>query len=115
MRATMLDELSKPYVETARAKGLPRIKLLLKYPVRVAINPILSTIGWTLPGIFSGATIVSVVLALPTVGPILLQALRGQDFYVAGSILMILSALTIIGTFISDLLLAWADPRVRFD
>jgi len=115
MRATMLDELSKPYVETARAKGLPRTRLLLKYPVRVAINPILSTIGWSLPGIFSGSTIVAVVLALPTVGPILLQALRGEDFYVAGSILMILGTLTIIGTFISDLLLAWADPRVRFD
>lgn len=115
MRATMLDELSKPYVETARAKGLPRTKLLLKYPVRVAINPILSTIGWSLPGIFSGSTIVAVVLALPTVGPILLQALRAEDFFVAGSILMILSTLTIIGTFISDLLLAWADPRVRFD
>jgi peptide/nickel transport system permease protein len=115
MRATMLDELSKPYVETARAKGLPKTRLLVKYPVRVAINPILSTIGWTLPGIFSGSTIVSVVLALPTVGPILLQALRGEDFYVAGSILMILSSLTIVGTFVSDLLLAWADPRVRFD
>jgi peptide/nickel transport system permease protein len=115
MRATMLDELSKPYVETARAKGLPRTKLLLKYPVRVAINPILSTIGWSLPGIFSGSTIVAVVLALPTVGPLLLDALRAEDFFVAGSILMILSALTIIGTFISDLLLAWADPRVRFD
>jgi peptide/nickel transport system permease protein len=115
MRATVLDELSKPYVETARAKGLPRTKLLLKYPVRVAINPILSTIGWTLPGIFSGSTIVAVVLALPTVGPLLLSALQAEDFYVAGSILMILSALTIIGTFISDLLLAWSDPRVRFD
>jgi peptide/nickel transport system permease protein len=115
MRATMLDELSKPYVETARAKGLPRTKLLLKYPVRVAINPILSTIGWSLPGIFSGSTIVAVVLALPTVGPLLLDALRAEDFFVAGSVLMILSALTIIGTFISDLLLAWADPRVRFD
>ena len=115
MRATMLDELSKPYVETARAKGLPRTRLLLKYPVRVAINPILSTIGWTLPGIFSGQAIVAVVLALPTVGPLLLNALLAQDFYVAGSILVILGALTIIGTFISDLLLAWADPRVRFD
>ena len=115
MRATMLDELSKPYVETARAKGLPRTRLLLKYPVRVAINPILSTIGWTLPGIFSGSTIVAVVLGLPTVGPLLLDAMRSQDFFVAGSILMILSALTIFGTFISDLLLAWADPRIRFD
>lgn len=115
MRATLLDELSKPYVETARAKGVPEIKLLLKYPVRVAINPILSTIGWTLPGIFSGATIVSVVMMLPTVGPLLLNALQAQDFYVAGSIVMILTVLTLIGTFISDILLAWADPRVRFD
>jgi peptide/nickel transport system permease protein len=115
MRATMLDELSKPYVQTARAKGLPNTRMLLKYPVRVAINPILSTIGWTLPGIFSGSTIVAVVLALPTVGPLLLDALQAEDFYVAGSILMILSGLTIVGTFISDLLLAWSDPRVRFD
>ncbi|MBM3189019.1 MAG: ABC transporter permease [Chloroflexi bacterium] len=115
MRATLLDELSKPYVETARAKGVSELQLLLKYPVRVAINPILSTIGWTLPGIFSGAVIVSVVMMLPTVGPLLLNALQAQDFYVAGSIVMILTVLTLIGTFISDILLAWADPRVRFD
>ena len=114
MRGTLLDELSKPYVETARAKGLAETKLLLRYPVRVAINPILSTIGWTLPGIFSGSTIVAVVLMLPTVGPLLLNALQAQDFYVAGSIVMILTVLTLIGTFISDILLAWADPRVRF-
>jgi peptide/nickel transport system permease protein len=114
MRATMLDELRKPYVQTARAKGLAERRMLVKYPVRVAINPILSTIGWSLPGIFSGSTIVSVVLALPTVGPLLLDALKAEDFYVAGSIIIILSALTMIGTFISDLLLAWADPRVRF-
>jgi peptide/nickel transport system permease protein len=115
MRANMLDELRRPYVQTARAKGLSETRMLLKYPIRIAINPILSTIGWSLPGIFSGSTIVSIVLALPTVGPLLLDALRAQDFYVAGSILMILSVLTVIGTFISDLLLAWADPRVRFD
>jgi peptide/nickel transport system permease protein len=115
MRATLLDELGKPYVETARAKGLSEIKMLLKYPVRVAINPILSTIGWTLPGIFSGSTIVAVVMMLPTVGPLLLNALQAQDFYVAGSIVMILTVLTLIGTFISDILLALADPRVRFD
>ncbi len=114
MRATLLDELSKPYVETARAKGVAETKLVLRYPVRVAINPILSTIGWTLPGIFSGSTIVAVVLMLPTVGPLLLNALQAQDFYVAGSIVMILTVLTLIGTFISDILLAWADPRVRF-
>jgi len=114
MRATLLDELSKPYVETARAKGVAETKLLLRYPVRVAINPILSTIGWTLPGIFSGSTIVAVVLMLPTVGPLLLSALQAQDFYVAGSIIMILTVLTLIGTFISDILLALADPRIRF-
>jgi len=115
MRATLLDELSKPYVETARAKGVAETRMLLKYPVRVAINPILSTIGWTLPDIFSGSTIVSIVLLLPTVGPLLLEALRVQDFFVAGSIVMILTSLTFVGTFISDILLAWADPRVRFD
>lgn len=115
MRATLLDEIRRPYVVTARAKGLKENRLLIKYPVRVALNPILSTIGWVLPGIFSGSTIVAVVLMLPTVGPLLLEALMGQDFYVAGSILMILTVLTLIGTLISDVLLAWADPRVRFD
>jgi peptide/nickel transport system permease protein len=115
MRATLLDELSKPYVQTARAKGLNERRLLLKYPFRVAINPILSTIGWSLRGIFSGSTIVATVLLLPTVGPLLLNALRVEDFYVAGSILMIMTILTLIGTFISDILLAWADPRVRFE
>lgn len=115
MRATLLDELRRPYVTTARAKGLRENRLLLKYPVRVAINPILSTIGWVLPGIFSGSTIVAMVLMLPTVGPLLLAALMAQDFYVAGSILLILTVLTLIGTFISDILLAWADPRVRLD
>jgi peptide/nickel transport system permease protein len=115
MRATLLDEIRRPYVTTARAKGLRENRLLLRYPVRVAINPILSTIGWVLPGIFSGSTIVAVVLMLPTVGPLLLDALMGQDFYVAGSILMILTVLTLIGTLISDVLLAWSDPRVRFD
>jgi peptide/nickel transport system permease protein len=115
MRANMLDELRRPYVETARSKGLAETRMLIKYPIRIAINPILSTIGWSLPGIFSGSTIVSVVLALPTVGPLLLDALMAQDFYVAGSILIILSVLSMVGTFISDLLLAWSDPRVRFD
>lgn len=115
MRATMLDELGKPYVETARAKGLKESTMLFRYPVRVAINPILSTVGWTLPGIFSGEAIVSIVLMLPTIGPLMLQSLMAQDFYVAGSLLMITSALTIIGTLISDILLAWADPRIRFE
>lgn len=113
MRANMLDELSKPYVTTARAKGLEERKLLLKYPLRIALNPVLSTVGWVLPGIFSGSAIVSMVLVLPTVGPLQIEALRSQDFFVAGSIVMILTTLTLIGTFISDTLLAWADPRIR--
>jgi peptide/nickel transport system permease protein len=115
MRASLLDELSHPYVVTARAKGLKERNLIMKYPVRIAINPILSTVGWILPGVFSGSTIVAVVLALPTVGPLLLDALTAQDFYVSGSIVMILTLLTLIGTFVSDILLGLADPRVRFD
>jgi len=113
MRANMLDELRKPYVTTGRAKGLKERKLLLKYPLRIALNPILSTIGWTLPGIFSGSTIVSMVLLLPTVGPLQIEALRSQDFFVAGSIVMIVTVLTLIGTVISDILLGVADPRIR--
>jgi len=115
LRATLLDELSMPYVVTARAKGLAETKLLMRYPVRVAMNPILSTVGWVLPEIFSGSVIVAVVLALPTVGPLLLDSLMAQDFYVAGSVLIILTFLTLIGTLISDILLAWADPRIRYD
>jgi peptide/nickel transport system permease protein len=113
MRANMLDELRKPYVTTARSKGLTERRLLLKYPLRIALNPVLSTLGWSLPGIFSGSTIVSMVLVLPTVGPLQLEALRSQDYFVAGSIVMILTVLTLIGTLISDILLAVADPRVR--
>jgi len=113
MRANMLDELRKPYVTTARSKGLTERRLLLKYPLRIALNPVLSTIGWSLPGIFSGSTIVSMVLVLPTVGPLQLEALRSQDYFVAGSIVMILTVLTLLGTLISDILLAVADPRVR--
>jgi peptide/nickel transport system permease protein len=113
MRANMLDELRKPYVTTARSKGLTERRLLLKYPLRIALNPVLSTLGWSLPGIFSGSTIVSMVLVLPTVGPLQLDALRSQDYFVAGSIVMILTVLTLIGTLISDILLAVADPRVR--
>lgn len=113
MRANMLDEWRKPYVTTARSKGLEERKLLTKYPLRIALNPVLSTIGWSLPGIFSGSTIVSMVLVLPTVGPLQLSALQNQDFFVAGSIVMIQTVLTMIGTLISDILLAWADPRVR--
>lgn len=115
MRATLLDELNRPYVETARAKGVSEWRLLLRYPVRVALNPIASTVGWVLPAMFSGAVITSIVLGLPTVGPILLQALLNQDMFLAASIVLILTALTIIGTFISDLLLMVLDPRIRLE
>lgn len=115
LRATLLDELRKDYVITARAKGMPEWKLLLKYPIRVAMNPIVSTIGWILPSLVGGALIVSVVLNLRTTGAVFLAAIRSQDMYLAGSIVLILSTLTIIGTFISDLLLAQLDPRIRFD
>jgi len=115
MRANVLDELNKPYVTTARAKGLAERKLTLKYPVRVALNPFVSTIGWSLPGLISGTTITSIVLGLPTTGPLLLRALQAQDMYLAGSFLLILSILTVIGTAISDILLAWLDPRIRYD
>lgn len=114
MRANLLDELHKPYVETARAKGLSERRLLLKYPVRVALNPFVSTVGWVLPDLVSGAAIVSIVLSLPTTGPLLLRALNSQDMYLAGSFIMMLSVLTVVGTFISDLLLAWLDPRIRY-
>ncbi len=115
LRATLLDEKNKQYVTTARAKGLPEHKLILKYPVRVAINPLISTIGWTLPLIVSGEIIVSQTLGLETLGPVLLSAAMGEDMFLVGSIVMILSSLTIIGTLISDILLAWIDPRIRFD
>ena len=115
MRGNLLDELRKQYVLTARAKGVPRIRLLLKYPVRVAINPMISTIGYLLPAIISGATIVSVVLGLPTTGPMLLRALMNQDMYLAGSFVMLLATLTVVGTLISDLLLLVLDPRIRFE
>ena len=114
MRANLLDELFKPYVVTARAKGMSELALLVKYPVRLALNPFVSTIGYVLPGLVSGATIVSIVLSLPTTGPMLLQALTAQDMYLAGSFIMLLSALTVIGTLLSDLLLAWLDPRIRY-
>jgi peptide/nickel transport system permease protein len=113
MRANLLDELGKPYVETARAKGVKENRLLFRYPVRIALNPFISTVGWTLPGLISGATIVSVVLNLPLTGPLLLNALLNQDMYLAGSFIMLLSSLTVIGTLLSDVLLALADPRIR--
>jgi peptide/nickel transport system permease protein len=113
MRANLLDELHRPYVVTARAKGMTEVRLTVKYPVRVALNPFVSTLGWTLPVLVSGSSVVSIVLALPTSGPLLLRALMSQDMYLAGSFIMLLSVLTIIGTFISDILLAWLDPRIR--
>jgi peptide/nickel transport system permease protein len=115
LRANLLDELHKPYVITARAKGVPERKLVWKYPLRVAIIPWISTVGWTLPGIVSGETIVAVVLSLPTTGPLLLRALQSQDMYLAGSFIMFLSFLTVIGTLISDILLGWVDPRIRYE
>jgi peptide/nickel transport system permease protein len=114
LRGTLLDELKKEYVTTARAKGLPEWKLLLKYPIRVAMNPVVSTIGWILPRLVGGAMIVSMVLNLRTVGSVFLSAIQSQDMYLAGSIVLIISMLTIIGTFISDMLLACLDPRIRF-
>ncbi|WP_274361988.1 ABC transporter permease [Paenibacillus thermotolerans] len=113
-RGMLLDELQKQYVITARAKGLGEKRLLFKYPVRMAFNPLISTIGWMLPAIVSGEAIVSIVLNMPTIGPIMLRALMFQDMYLAGSFLLIVSVLTVIGTLISDLLLAVIDPRIRF-
>lgn len=113
MRANLLDELRRPYVVTARAKGLRERRVILKYPVRAALNPFASTIGYLFPFIVSGSIIVSLVLSLPTVGPLLLRALLAQDIYLAGTIILLLGVLTVIGTFISDLVLMWVDPRIR--
>jgi peptide/nickel transport system permease protein len=113
LRANLLDELQKQYVVTGRAKGLPPGRLLLKYPLRMALNPFIADIGNLLPQVISGAAIVSVVLSLPTTGPMLLQALRSQDMYLAGSFLMFLAVLTVVGVFVSDLALAALDPRIR--
>ncbi len=115
MRANMLDEITQPYVETARAKGLAEWRLIWKYPVRVALNPFISTIGYALPELVGGVVIVAVVLNLPTIGPILLRSLLSQDMFLAGAIILIVSVLTIIGTLISDILLAIIDPRIRLE
>ena len=115
MRANLLDELNKPYVVTARAKGLSEWRLVLRYPVRLALNPLVSTIGWYLPALFSGSLIVATVMNIPNIGPLLLRALINQDMYLAGSILLIYCFLAIVGTLISDVLLAWLDPRIRVD
>jgi len=113
VRANLLDELSKPYVEAARAKGVSPWKLIIKYPTRIALNPFISTAGLEITELFSGSLIVATVLSLPTVGPLLLRALISQDMFMAGSILLILTTLTLIGTLISDLMLAALDPRIR--
>jgi peptide/nickel transport system permease protein len=115
MRANLLDELRKPYVVTARSKGLTEARVILKYPVRVALNPFASTIGYTLPYIVSGSIIVSLVLGLPTVGPLLLKALIAQDMFLAGTIVLLLGLMTVIGTLVSDILLVWIDPRIRLE
>jgi peptide/nickel transport system permease protein len=114
MRANLLDELRKPYVVTARAKGLSETRVIMKYPVRAALNPFASTIGYIFPFIVSGSIIVSLVLSLPTVGPLLFKALIAQDLFLAGTILLMLAVLTVVGTLISDLILMWIDPRIRF-
>jgi peptide/nickel transport system permease protein len=115
MRGCLLDELKKPYVVTARSKGVDERKLLFKYPIRIAINPIVSTIGWMLPGIVSGGAIVEIVLSLPTIGPLILSGLMSMDMYLAGSAVMVLAFLTIIGSFVSDMLLVVVDPRIRYE
>ena len=115
MRANLLDELNKPYVVTARAKGMKEWRLVWRYPVRLAFNPLVSTIGWYLPQLFSGSLIVATVMNLPNIGPLLLRALVNQDMYLAGGILLIYSFLTIVGTLLSDVLLAMIDPRIRVE
>jgi peptide/nickel transport system permease protein len=114
LRANLLDELHKPYVISARARGLPERRMIWEYPVRVALNPFVSSIGFVLPDLISGGVIVSVVLSLPTAGPLLLNALTAKDMYLAGAIILLVGILTIIGTMISDIMLAWLDPRIRF-
>lgn len=114
LRANLSDELHKPYVITAKAKGLPTRTVIVKYPVRIALNPFVSSLGWVLPHLVSGATIIAIVLNLPTAGPLLLRALVGQDMYLAGSFILLMSVLTLVGMLISDILLALLDPRIRF-
>jgi peptide/nickel transport system permease protein len=113
MRANLLDELRKPYVIAARARGLSEPRLIVKYPVRLALSPLLSTVGWVLPGLISSGEVVAIVLSLQTTGPLLLSALQTQDMYLAGSFIFMVSLLTVVGTLISDFLLAWSDPRIR--
>ncbi|MEQ1768908.1 MAG: ABC transporter permease, partial [Devosia sp.] len=112
-RANLLDELQKPYVTTARAKGLEEWKLILKYPVRMAMSPLVSSIGWVLPSLISSATIVAIVMNMPTLGPLLLNGLMVQDMFLAGGVLVVMAVLTLVGTLLSDILLFWLDPRIR--
>ncbi len=114
LRANLTDELSKPYVVTARAKGLPEFQVIMRYPVRIALNPFVSAIGWVLPHLISGVTITAIVLNLPTAGPLLLRALVSQDMYLAGSFILLMGMLTLVGMLVSDILLALLDPRIRF-
>jgi peptide/nickel transport system permease protein len=115
MRANLLDEVRKPYVVTARARGLPEGRVILKYPVRVALNPFASTLGYLFPHIVSGSIIVSVVLSLPTMGPVLLRSLQSQDMFLAGTIVLLIGVMTVVGTFISDMVLLLIDPRIRLE
>jgi peptide/nickel transport system permease protein len=115
MRAKMLDTLGEPYIDTARMKGLSGAKVYFRHALRVAINPIVSSVGLRFPQIISGSTIVSIVLTLPLIGPLLLESLRGEDVYLACSILVMLTLALIIGNFIADLTLAWLDPRIRYE
>ena len=113
MRANLLDELSKLYVDAARARGLSEVRLLFKYPVRVALNPLVSALAWVFPALVSGSAITSIVLNLQTTGPLLYRSLQSQDMYLAGSLILLVSVLTIMGTLVSDILLAWIDPRIQ--
>jgi len=113
LRANLLDELHKPYVLTARAKGLSKRRVILRYPVRVAMNPLISVVGWVLPTVISSSFVTAIVLNLPTLSPILLRALLSQDMYLAGALILFMGVLTMVGTLISDILLAWVDPRIR--
>lgn len=113
LRANLLDELNQPYVMTARAKGVSERKLILRYPVRVAMIPLVATVGWVLPAMISSSIVTAIVTNLPTLSPILLRSLLSQDMYLAGALILMMGMLTLIGTLISDLLLAWIDPRIR--
>ena len=115
LRNNLLDELGRPYVVAARARGVPEWKMVFKYPVRIALNPFISTLGYLLPFLLSGSVIVSVVLSLPTLGPILLQAVLGEDMYLAATIVLMMGMLTVIGTLISDILLVIFDPRIKVE